>query len=388
MAAVHKDKPVDSKRSMLGQLTQHFSRFPLMALGMIALLAAMWAGLIRLGWGLPLLQPTLPMSHGPLIVCGFLGTVIGVERAVALGRPWTYLGPLLTGLGGLALIGGLPGLIGPLLITLGSLMLVIVFGLILRLQLAPFTITMAIGALLWLVGNTLWLLGWPVYHIVLWWMGFLVLTIAGERLELNRVLRLSGQVQQLFQFAIGLFLAGLILISIARLVSPAFTFDLGVRLASIGLVALAVWLLRYDIARYTIRKTGLTRFIAVCLLTGYVWLGVGGLLGLFYGGVTAGLPYDAILHAVFVGFVMSMIFGHAPIIFPAVLGKPMNFSVLFYTHLALLHLSLLLRVLGDVAVWLPARQWGGLLNVVAILLFIANTVRAVHQSSGSVQSKG
>jgi hypothetical protein len=358
-----------------------------MALGMIALLAAMWAGLIRLGWGLPLLQPTLPMSHGPLIVCGFLGTVIGVERAVALGRPWTYLGPLLTGLGGLALIGGLPGPVGPLLITLSSLMLVIVFGLILRLQLAPFTITMAIGALLWLVGNTLWLLGWPVYNIVLWWMGFLILTIAGERLELNRVLRLSGQVQQLFQFAVGLFLAGLVLVSIAGLVIPAFTLDLGVRLASIGLVALAVWLLRYDIARYTVRKTGLTRFIAMCLLTGYVWLSIGGLLGLFYGGVTAGLPYDAILHAVFVGFVMSMIFGHAPIIFPAVLGKPMNFSSLFYTHLTLLHLSLLLRVLGDVAVWLPARQWGGLFNVVAILLFIGNTVRAVHQSGHNVLPK-
>lgn len=387
MVAANKDKEVDSRGVMGGQLARRFSRFPLMALGMMALLAALWAGLIRLGWGLPLLQPALPMNHGPLMVCAFLGTVIGVERAVALGCHWTYLGPLLTGLGGLVLIGGLSGPVGPLLITLGSLMLVVVFGLILRLQLAPFTVTMALGALLWLVGNTLWLLGWPVYNIVMWWMGFLILTIAGERLELNRVLRLSDQVQQLFQFAVGLYLAGLILLSIAGLIVPIFTFDLGIRLTSIGLVGLAVWLLRYDIARYTVRKTGLTRFIAVCLLAGYLWLGVGGGLGLFYGGVTAGLAYDAILHAVFVGFVMSMIFGHAPIIFPAVLGKPMNFSRLFYTHLALLHLSLLLRVLGDVTVWLSARQWGGLLNVVAILLFIANTVWAVHHSGRNVYPK-
>jgi hypothetical protein len=299
---------------------------------------------------------------------------------VALGRPWTYLGPLLTGLGGLTLIIGWPNLAGPLFITLGSLALVGVFGLILRMQLAPFTITMAIGALLWLAGNMLWLLGWPIYSVVLAWMGFLTLTIAGERLELNRVLRLSGQVQQLFLLAVGLFLAGVI--------TSLFNFDLGMRLAGGGMIALAVWLLRYDIARYTVRKTGLTRFIAICLLSGYMWLGIGGLLGLLYGGVTAGLFYDAILHAVFVGFVMAMIFGHAPIIFPAVLGKAMHFSSSFYSHLALLHLSLLVRVSGDLMAWLPARQWGGLLNVIAILLFMVNTGRAIfRQSKGTGGTK-
>lgn len=348
-------------------------KFPLMAFGMLALLTAMWAGLIRLGWDWPVWQPALLIAHGPLMICGFLGTVIGVERAVALHRPWTYLGPALTGLGGLALIVGLPNPIGPVLLTLGSVALVVVFGLILRMHLANYTLTMATGALLWLVGNTLWLTGWPIYAVVWWWIGFLILTIAGERLELNRVLRLSGYVRQLFLAAIGLFLTGLFL-SLAN-------FDWGTRLAGVGLVALAGWLLRYDIARYTVRKTGLTRFIAVCLMIGYIWLGVGGALATFFGGVAAGLAYDAMLHTVLVGFVMSMIFGHAPIIFPAILGKPLNFSAVFYSHLILLHLSLLLRLIGDLSLWLPLRQWGGLLNAVAILLFVANTGRAVYQST-------
>lgn len=356
-------------------------RFPLMAMGMLALLAAMWAGVVRLGWGWPVLQPSLPINHGPLMISGFLGTVIGVERAVALSAPaltsrprrWTYLGPLLTGLGGLTLIVGWPGIGGPLLLTLGSLNLVLVFGVILRRQFAPYTVTMALGALLWLAGNGLWLLGWPIYTVVFWWSGFLVLTIAGERLELNRVLRLSSRVQGLFLLAVGLFLLGLI-VSSAR-------FDLGARLAGAGLLALALWLLRYDIARHTIKKSGLTRFIAFCLLTGYGWLGLGGGLALIFGGVTAGFHYDALLHAIFVGFVMAMIFGHAPIIFPAVLGKPMAFQPRFYSHLILLQLSLLLRVGGDLTFWLPARQWGGLFNAVAILLFIINTARAIHKSS-------
>jgi hypothetical protein len=102
-------------------------------------------------------------------------------------------------------------------------------------------------------------------------------------------------------------------------------------------------------------------------------------LALYYGGVSAGFQYDAILHAVYVGFVMAMIFGHAPIIFPAVLGKAIPFHNSFYLHLALLHVSLILRVAGDLAFWVPLRQWGGFLNTIAILLFVANTLLAVRR---------
>ena len=43
-----------------------------------------------------------------------------------------------------------------------------------------------------------------------------------------------------------------------------------------ALLALALWLLRQDIARRTVKDTGLTRFIAVCLLSGYAWLALAG----------------------------------------------------------------------------------------------------------------
>jgi hypothetical protein len=46
---------------------------------------------------------------------------------------------------------------------------------------------MGIGAVAWLAGNLLWLSGWLVAQIVLWWVAFLILTIAGERLELGRI---------------------------------------------------------------------------------------------------------------------------------------------------------------------------------------------------------
>ena len=167
-----------------------------------------------------------------------------------------------------------------------------------------------------------------------------------------------------------IFITGLLL-SLVRL-------DAGIRLAGLGLLGLGGWLWRFDIARRTIRHTGVTRFIAACLLPGYVWMMVGGVLWLSYGGqYGAGPVYDAMLHVIFVGFVFSMIFGHAPIIIPALLGVQLSFTPLFYLPLALLHLSLGLRVAGDLLFWPVMRRWGGLLNETAILLFLMLTVVVV-----------
>ena len=233
---------------------------------------------------------------------------------------------------------------------------------------------MGVGALAWMVGNGLWLSGWPIFRVVGLWAAFLVLTIAGERLELSRFLPTSRAARTVFVSGLGLFASGLVLALLA--------FDMGARLSGLGLLVLSFWLLRHDIARRAVHKAGLTRFVAVSLLSGYLWLGVAGLLGLRFGGLAAGLHYDAWLHAIFLGFVFAMIFGHAPIIFPAVLGVPVPFRPAFYSHLALLHLSLVLRVVGDVAAWWPGRLWGGLLNAVAVLLFLANMARAVLGGRG------
>ena len=74
-------------------------RVACMMIGMIALLTGLWAGLLRLGWPWPPLRSTLPGHHGPLMVSGFLGTLIGLERAVELGSRWTYVTPLSTAVG-------------------------------------------------------------------------------------------------------------------------------------------------------------------------------------------------------------------------------------------------------------------------------------------------
>ncbi len=346
-----------------------------MLMAALALLAGLWGGVQRIGWALPTITLYLPAQHGPLMVSGFLGTLISLERAVALsqfqnGRRSYYLVPLLAGLGAIALILTIDPLIARTLSSLAALGLVLMFVVICRLQWTADHLVMGLGALLWLVGNGLWLANLPLYQVVPWWAGFLILTIAGERLELGRVLLHKRNTRLLFLGTVVLFLAGLLLSLVA--------LDAGMRLAGLGLVALGLWLLRFDIARRTIRQTGLVRFIAACLLLGYVWLVAGSALWLLYGGqYLAGPVYDAMLHMIFMGFVFSMIFGHAPIIVPALLGVQVPYTPLFYIHLSLLHLSLLLRMAGDLLLWLPGRRWGGMLNGVVVVLFLLVTAGTV-----------
>lgn len=340
-----------------------------MAMGMAGLVAGLWGGLLRLGWDLPIASGPLVTHHGPLMVGGFLGTLIGLERAVALGSRWAYAAPLLSGLGGLALAGGAPGHAAPVAVAAGSLVVTIGFGILIGRGATLFLAIMAAGSVSWLVGNVLWVLGWPVYHVVHWWLGFLVLTIAGERLELSRLVRISPARQACFVSIVGVLLLGFLLGGLAS--------QQGARVSGAALIGLTAWLALHDLARRTIHFAGLPRFIAACVLSGYVWLAASGAIALIFGPMTSGIWYDAALHAAFLGFVFAMIFGHAPIIFPAVLGVAVPFRSAFYAHLLVLHLSLAARIYGDLTGSTLLRQWSGALNALVIFLFLANTARSV-----------
>jgi hypothetical protein len=76
-----------------------------------------------------------------------------------------------------------------------------------------------------------------------------------------------------------------------------------------------------------------------------------------------------------------MIFGHAPIIVPAVLRVAMSYRPAFYLHLVLLHIGLLVRVVGDLSLNPTLRMWGGMLNVVAILVFLGVTAWSTRSAA-------
>lgn len=344
-------------------------RIPCLVGGFICLALGVVGGLARLGWSFPATGGNLAALHAPLMISGFLGTVISLERAVALGGRWAYLAPLFAAVGSFLLLTESGRSYGALLIVLASGVMLLASAQIFLRQRALFTLTLLLGSLCWSIGNLLWASGLTVAQAVPWWLNFLILTIAGERLELTRMLPPSRHGSRLFVGIVMVFLGG----AIVATVSPMT----GIALPAAASALLALWLMWFDIARKTIRRKALTRYIAVCLLSGYVWLLAGGLTGLLFTPLLPGSSYDAFLHAILLGFVFSMIFGHVPVIFPAVTGFKIPYHTFFYLPLAVLHLSLLIRISGDLLQLSSWRHTGAMLNVLALFLFVLNTVTAV-----------
>src|SRR5262249_30561731 len=111
-------------------------------------------------------------------------------------------------------------------------------------------------------------------------------------------------------------------------------------------------------------------------LTGYGWLAVAGIGWI---GLGAGLGlHDLALHALGLGFVVSMMMAHAPVILPAIARVKLRFGWAFYVPLAALHASLVVRLgpglgLGDALV----RGLGAALNAASLALFAATIAGAV-----------
>ncbi len=354
---------------------------PIVLPAIVALLFGLVAGLWRLPWEIGFAASTAPL-HGPLMVAGFLGTVIGVERAAALRRPWAWLAPAATGLGALLMlvVGALPPTLpfraeqaGGLLFALGALGLCGIFVAVLRRQPTLFNAVMGLGALAFLAANAFLAAGKPVAAAVPGWNAFLLLTIAGERLELGRVLAPKRGTGPLF--------IALSLVALAGAVAAPFALRGADRLLGFAMLVFGLWLATNDVARRTVRLGGVTRYTAICLLAGYVWLVIAGFSYLAKPGEMVGPHFDATLHAFAVGFVLSMIFGHAPIILPALTGRAVHFGRCFYVPLALLHASLLMRIAGDHAGALAIRRWGGLLNEVALLLFAIVLIASLRRGA-------
>ncbi len=331
---------------------------------MLSLLLGVYAGWLRLGWDFINLEPQATAQHGALMVGSFLGTLIAAERVAVLKNKRWWAIPLVF-VSSFPLMVHLSPQAGYVALVLGSIGYVVV-------SIRAYQKYQLTGDALLLIGSIFQFLG----HLALYftssfamafagWMAFFVFTIVGERLNLTRFLPVTQRDRwELFGWLVG-FVASLFL----------YHDGYGITL-TITLIGIGQWLIRNDIARRNLNKKGSYQFLGITLLSGYAWLMLTGLIAI----VNNGSPwiYDAVLHAFFVGFVLSMIMAHAPIIFPSLLGfnvKP--FHPFLYVWVVLLQLSLLARIMGDLSQNLLLRQWGGLLNGIAFLGYLSTVISLI-----------
>lgn len=342
-------------------------RIVFLALGGLCLLAGLDAALLLIGVWAPVTTSRLPMVHGMVMALGFMGTVVALERAQSLGRWWGYLAPAVLGAGGISLVVGLPAALGQLLLVDGCLLFLALYLALWRRTPVPLVAVQVVSVVPALAAAALWLVV-DVSALICLLVAFIVLTITAERAELARL--------ALGQRAVPVLVALAAVITLAAFASLVWPVAAG-RVFGGVLIVTAAWLVRDDIPRRMIRRPGLLRYTSAALLAGYWWLAVAGVTWLVVGQPATQGTYDIVIHAALLGFGVSMIMAHAPIVFPAVLGRPLPYGPAMWGPLGLLHAGLLARIAGDLTQWTTVWQVGSVATVVALLAFVVVSAVAV-----------
>ena len=355
-----------------------------LGLGGACLLAGLDAALLRLGVRAPVGGAALAALYAPVMIVGFLGAVIALERAVAVGEAWALLAPAGGASGCLALVAGVPEPAGQVLAFLGALVLCAIY---VRLHRRAASISVdvgAMGAIALTGGDLLWLRGAAVEACVPLWLLFPVLALVGARLE--PAPDSSGAVP------------GTLVQEAVRAVSAAALLGaclLGVTggarlLIGLALLALAAVLIRDDAVRCAVRATGAARLAAAWALAGHLWLAVAGLvwsLGPLDAASGAGSgTYDILVRAIVLGYALSMIMARlvarvearSPTAAPAVhRGLPHRRTM--WPSWALLHAGLALWAVSQARGASALQRAGGVISVVAVLVL---TLLALAAAAG------
>lgn len=353
-------------------------RVPLAACGALALVSGVLAGLVRAGWGIELPAGAV-LGHGPLLAVGLFGTLIGLERAVAVGHLAALVPPALAALSGIAILLGDP--LAPLAATASGIAGLVLHAVLLARSPSLDLAMLTLGALAWALGNVAWLAGRDIADASLGWSAFLVLTIVGERLEMTRLLPPRRGRTATLAAAVALLVVGSLVALADR--------SLGAWARGAGLGAMGVWLLAHD-AVLRVRAPGTAPYVKTALAMGHPWLIVAAPLTALAGAETAGLRYDAALHAVYAGFVLGMVMAHAPIVLAAVLKLRIATNGLLYVPLVLLHGSTATRVLGDLLGEPGLRRLAALASALSLLLFVSMIVISVlaHRRARATHAGG
>jgi hypothetical protein len=328
-------------------------RLPFVLLAMLSLIVGLLAGLHRIGWQLPL--SGVSPNHGAIMVGGFLGTLIILEKIIPLKRNILYAVPMISGASVVLFFIGQPVYSIASLVLASAGLSIIFFIYWIREKSAIYFLMLA-GAICWLTGNVL-LSVHNFYPISLpWWMAFVLLIITAERMELMKFLPVSKNQKLIFIGMLLVFVIGCVI---------SF-HSIGNYLATLSLAGSSIWLMRHDVIAFNLKKKDLSRYVGVALLSGYFALLISGIFLTIL--IEQPMGYDILVHSFFIGFVFSMIFAHGPVILPGVLGisaKP--YHPIFFIWLALLHMSWITRTISDISLDMQLRKYSGLMSVIAII---------------------
>ncbi|WP_425391127.1 hypothetical protein [Ekhidna sp.] len=314
----------------------------LVAIGIpVFLILGLFTGLSRFG----LIHFPLSFHHGVLMLNGFAGGVITVERL--LSKPndrWILIGLILL-ISGLTLY--LMGFeFGLLLVAANIAILFLKETYVLIEKQSQNGVYQLVGLLSWFIGNLKFYQNGFYPAAVPFFIVFILMLIVGTRLSKmgkEDVISLVLSLALFFSFWLGF-------------------HGYGQAIYGVGLALLGIRLAYLEI------KNGSKHLLA--LVVAYCWLLITGISSLFSDHIL--YSYDLVLHALFLGFFFSMIFINAP---DALLKKLGLEELKTFPNLWVIFLSIGLiarLIIGDLFQIQLARNIGGILNLLAIILYASS----------------
>lgn len=368
--------------------TKQYLRTPIILVVGVTLALGTATALLRINAAAPSALTPLANHHGTLMILGFVGGAISLERAVALRKTWAYLAPGLIITGTLTLTvltltptpsaltttlntvippphSHLPTTLAGGLYATGFLILTITYYHLWLRRRDNAVLIQGLGSLSAIIAALLLARHLPTEIQVPYLLFFPIFTIIGERLELS-LINHSPKSQPITALSLLTFFT----LSFSPLYPQAALTATG-----LSLLALCGFTARVDVARHTLFQPAVARFSAAGILSGYVWLTIAALIWALTGPTTSGPLHETLIHAVALGFIMPMIFAHAPIIIPAITHRPLPYHPALWVPLIAMQLGLLIRfAIGITRNIEFMRIWGGTINAAAILAFALITL--------------
>lgn len=327
---------------------------------LLALISGMFGGLIRMGWAFSF--PQAAGYHGLLMTGCFMGSLITLERMVTMKSKWWMIFPTTCALAvPFVLTGKVTA--GVILLMISSVGLVAFYCYHLWKYAETYWYILFSGSSFWLAGNIVFFQTESVPIALNWWVGFILLTILGERLELTKFLPVPKWEKQM--------LVALLVITCFGLVAGAHSHMTWVY--PLGGLGLVFWFVRNDMARKSVKKSGYQRYLGFGILTAHFWLLLHFIGLLLFSENIAG--YDIYIHTFFLGFGFSMIWAHAPMLLPALLKLPTKgYKPVIWIVWTGFQLSLFLRVLTAFLGFMEWKKWTSMANGILILLMFVSMV--------------
>ncbi|ROL56224.1 hypothetical protein D9V84_08615 [Bacteroidetes/Chlorobi group bacterium Naka2016] len=330
-------------------------------ISIVLMLLAITAGLERGGLHSTNLNLVHPLGnlHFLIFFAGFFGTLLSVESAVGQRKRILFFIPATIILGLILYI--TTGVW--FLFVAGSIAFSIPSIIVYRSRREY--ITFVLACFLFAVGAILYVFNF-YYPSAIAYIYFLVFYILSERLELAKIVGANKRSFRHF-LANEIIVVGLVFFSV-------YYAYLALRILGAVVFLLTFWFIRNDLARRTLRSREPAKYSAVAMLFGYFWLAFGNLL--FF--ISPSTFWGEGIHSITLGFVFSMVFAHAPIIFPNVGMFKFYFSKILYYPLALLHISVATRFVSHI--FPKIKPLALYFNFFAIIFFFAIFIALVVRS--------